>query len=163
MSDNKAEFRKMRRLVGIEQAQHVMTDQQISDALIANGIMRLADKNELLILHDGSDIRKQYANHLDSLGKVRALDGRIINGYNSFNSVAVDLHGKLVAPIATEIYSNREEDFVSQKDIKLISKPLSKKANEEDKLHYEAIKAKVKNNSHLNSTLIAKQIGRAHV
>ena len=61
MSDDKAEFRKMRRLVGIDEAKNVIDNQQISGALIANGIMRLADKNELLVLHDGSDIRKKYA------------------------------------------------------------------------------------------------------
>ena len=157
MSNDKAEFRKMRRLVGVDEAKNVIDNQKISDALIANGIMRLADKNELLVLHDGSDIRKKYSKALESIGKVRDLDGHIINGYHSFNSVAVDLHGKLVTPIATEVYSNREENFVSQKDLKLISKSLSKKATEEDRLHYEAIKTKVKNHQYLNSTLIAKR------
>ena len=156
MSDNKAEFRKMRRLVSLDEAKNVIDNEQISEALIANGIMKLADKDELLILHDGSDIRKPYATELESIGKVRALNGDVINGYHSFNSVAVDLHGKLVTPIATEIYSNREENFVSQKDLKLISKPLSKKANEADRLHYEAIKEKVSKQKHLNSTLVAK-------
>ena len=156
MSDDKAEFRKMRRLVGLDEAKNVIDNRQIRDALIANGVMRLADKDELLVLHDGSDIRKKYSKELESIGKVRDLDGHIINGYHSFNSVAVDLHGKLVTPIATEIYSNREEKFVSQKDIKLISKPLSKKATEADRLHYEEIKTKVKNQEHLNSTLVAK-------
>lgn len=156
MSDNKAEFRKLRRLVSLDEAKNVIDNKQISEALIANGIMRLADKDELLVLHDGSDIRKPYATDLESIGKVRALNGDIINGYHSFNSVAVDLHGKLVTPIATEIYSNREENFVSQKNLKLISKPLSKKANEADKLHYAAIKAQVSSQKHLNSTLVAK-------
>jgi Transposase DDE domain len=156
MSDNKAEFRKMRRLVSLDEAKNVIDNKQISEALIANGIIKLADKDELLILHDGSDIRKPYATDLESIGKVRALNGDIINGYHSFNSVAVDLHGRLVTPIATEIYSNREENFVSQKNLKLISKPLSKKANEADKLHYEAIKAQVSSQKHLNSTLVAK-------
>jgi hypothetical protein len=156
MSDNKAEFRKMRRLVSLDEAKNVLDNEQISEALIANGIMKLADKDELLILHDGSDIRKPYATELESIGKVRSLNGDIINGYHSFNSVAVDLHGKLVTPIATEIYSNREERFVSQKDLKLISKPLSKKANESARLHYEAIKEKVSKQKHLNSTLVTK-------
>lgn len=136
MSDNKAEFRRMRRLVSLDEAKNVIDNEQISEALIANGIMKLAGKDELLILHDGSDIRKPYATELESIGKVRSLNGDVINGYHSFNSVAVDLHGKLVTPIATEIYSNREEHFVSQKDLKLLSKPLSKKANESARLHY---------------------------
>lgn len=156
MSDNKAEFRKMRRLVSLDEAKNVIDNEQISEALIANGIMKLADKDELLILHDGSDIRKPYASELESIGKVRALNGDVINGYHSFNSVAVDLHGKLVTPIATEIYSNREGNFISQKDLKLISKPLSKKANEATKLHYEAVKEKVSSQKYLNSTLVAK-------
>jgi hypothetical protein len=156
MSDNKAEFRKMRRLVSLDEAKNVIDNKQISEALIANGIMKLADKDELLVLHDGSDIRKPYATDLESIGKVRALNGDIINGYHSFNTVAVDLHGKLLTPIATEIYSNREENFVSQKNLKLISKPLSKKANEADKLHYDAIKAQISSQKHLNSTLVAK-------
>ena len=84
MSDDKAEFRKLRRLVGLDQAKNVIDDRQISDALIANGIMKLADKDELLVLHDGSDIRKKYASQLESIGKVRDLDGHIINGYKNF-------------------------------------------------------------------------------
>jgi hypothetical protein len=132
MSEDKAQFRKLRRLVGLAQAKNVIDNQQISDALMSNGITKLANKDELLVLHDGSDIRKKYANELESIGKVRDLEGHIINGYHSFNSVIVDLSGKSVTPIATEIYSNREENFVSQRDLKLISKPLSKKASEED-------------------------------
>ena len=44
MSDNKAEFRKMRRLVSLDEAKNVINNEQISEALIANGIMRLAAK-----------------------------------------------------------------------------------------------------------------------
>ena len=102
----------MRRLVSLDKVKNVIDNQQISEALIAYGTMKLADKDELLVLHDGSDIRKPYASGLESLGKVRALNGDVINGYHSFNSVAVDLHGKSVVPIATEIYSNREENFI---------------------------------------------------
>lgn len=156
MSNNKAEFRKMRRLVSLDKAKNVIDNEQISEALIANGIIRLADKAEFLVLHDGSDIRKPYASDLESIGKVRALNGDIINGYHSFNSVAVDLHGKSVVPIATEIYSNREENFISQKDLKLISKPLSKKATEATRQHYEAIKEKARSQKYLNSTLVAQ-------
>jgi len=157
MSEDKAQFRKLRRLVGLAQAKNVIDNQQISDALMSNGITKLANKDELLVLHDGSDIRKKYANELESIGKVRDLEGHIINGYHSFNSVIVDLSGKSVTPIATEIYSNREENFVSQRDLKLISKPLSKKASEEDKAHYEAISLKVASSDYLNSTLVSKR------
>jgi hypothetical protein len=32
-------------------------------------------------VHDGSDIRKEHSQPLESLGKVRSLSGSIINGY----------------------------------------------------------------------------------
>lgn len=156
ISAGRTEFRKLRRLLGMDAAKNVLNDKQISEALIANGITKLADKDELLVLHDGSDIRKKYAKELEDIGKVRDLDGHIISGYNSFNSVAVDLHGKSVTPLATEIYSNGSEDFISQKDLKLISKPLSKKATEAQRLHYEEIQEKAKNLDYLNHTLVAK-------
>lgn len=141
----------------MDEAKNVINDKRISEALLANGIRKLAGRDELLVLHDGSDIRKKYAKQLESLGKVRDLDGHIINGYNSFNSVVVDLQGRSVTPIATEIYSNRSEEFVGQKDLKFISKPLSKKATEEQKLRYEVLQARVAKGAYLNTTLVSKR------
>lgn len=141
-----------------DQAKNVLNDQQINEALFENGVTRLADKDELLVIHDGSDIRKEYSSKLDDLGKVRSLNGKIINGYSSFNSIAVDLHGKDITLLNTEIYSNKANEFISQKDLKLISKPLSKKATEEQKAHYAEVKAKVDaTTGHINSSIIAKQ------
>lgn len=93
---NRSDYVKMSRLLGLEEAKNILDDKKISAALLESGVAKLADKSELLILHDGSDIRKQYSSKLEELGKVRDLDGNIINGYSSFNSVAVDLHGKEV-------------------------------------------------------------------
>jgi hypothetical protein len=147
------------RLVGLDnQAKNVLNDQQINDALFENGVTRLADKDELLVIHDGSDIRKAHSRKLDDLGKVRDLNGKIINGYSSFNSIAVDLNGKDITLLNTEIYSNKANEFISQKDLKLISKPLSKKVTEEQKAHYTNVKAKVEaTTNHMNSSIIAKQ------
>ncbi len=149
----------MSRLLGVnDQAKNTLNDQQINDALFENGVTRLADKDELLVIHDGSDIRKEYSSKLENLGKVRDLSGKIINGYSSFNSIAIDLHGKELTLLSTEIYSNKADDFISQKDLKLVSKPLSDKSSEEQKAHYEEVKAKVEaTKDHINSSIIAKQ------
>ena len=154
---NRAEYVKMSRLLGLEDAKNILNDKQISKALLENGITRLAGKDELLVLHDGSDIRKEHSSKLEDLGKVRNLSGKIINGYSSFNTVAVDLAGKDITLLSTEIYSNKSEEFISQKDLKLISKPLSKKATEEQKAHYETIKSRVADTEHINSSIVAKQ------
>jgi len=141
-----------------EQVKNVLNDKQINAALFENGITKLADKDELLVIHDGSDIRKKHSSKLEDLGKVRDLNGKIINGYNSFNSIAVDLNGKDLTLLTTEIYSNKADDFISQKDLKLIAKPLSKKATEEQKAYYETVMARVGAiTAHTNSSIIAKQ------
>lgn len=147
----------MSRLLGLEDAKNVLDDKQISAALLENGVTKLVSKDELLVIHDGSDIRKEYASKLDNLGKVRDLNGNIINGYSSFNTIAVDLAGKDITLLSTEIYSNRSDDFVAQKDMKLISKPLSKKATLEDKDYYNTIKNKVENTKCINTSIITKQ------
>lgn len=147
----------MSRVLGLEDAKNVLNEQQIAAALLEHGITKLADENELLLIHDGSDIRKEYASQLENLGKVRDLDGDIINGYSSFNTIAVDLAGKDVTLLNTEIYSNRSDDFISQKDLRLVAKPLSKKATPEQAMHYAAIKTKVAAATHINSSIVAKQ------
>ena len=153
----RSECVKMSRLLGLEEAKNVLNDKQISEALLENGVTKLAATDELLIIHDGSDIRKEHASKLDDLGKVRSLDGKIINGYSTFNTIAVDLLGKDLTLLSTEIYSNRSEKFIPQKDIKLVSKPLSKKATPEEKAHYDEVKCKVENTEHINTTIAAKQ------
>jgi hypothetical protein len=147
----------MSRLLGLEESKNILDDEKISAALLENGVAKLANKDELLILHDGSDIRKRYANKLEDLGKVRALDGSIINGYSSFNSVAVDLQGKEVTLLDCEVYSNRGEAFISQADLKFISKPLAKKTTLEQASRYEGIKAKVEASEYYNSSLVMRQ------
>jgi len=143
--------------MGLDGAKNILDDKKISKALLERGISNLACKDELLILHDGSDIRKKYASKLEDLGKVRDLNGKIINGYSSFNTVAVDLSGKEITLLSTEIYSNRSESFIAQKDLLLVSKPLSKKASAEQAAHYEEIQTKVATEEYQNSSIVAKQ------
>ena len=158
ISKNRAQYAKLSRLVGLDSTvKNILDDKQISKAMLENGITKMVDENELLILHDGSDIRKEYANKLEYLGKVRDLNGNIINGYNSFNTVVVDLSGKTVVPLSTKIYSNKADNFISQKDLKLISKPLSKKATPEQIAHYNNIQAKVTTSEYINSSIVAKE------
>jgi len=154
---NRSDYVKITRLLGLEEAKNVLDDKKISAALLESGVAKLAGKNELLVLHDGSDIRKQYSNKLEELGKVRDLDGSIINGYSSFNSVAVDLRGKEVTLLGSEVYSNRGEDFISQADLKFISKPLAKKATPEQKTRYEELKVKAEASEYYNSALVMRQ------
>ncbi len=51
----------------------------------------LKDSEEIYVLYDSCDIRKPSAPEMEVIGKVMSLDKKIINGYKTFNSVAIDL------------------------------------------------------------------------
>lgn len=108
----------MRRLLGADNNKNILDSQDINDALIKNGITSLAGKDELLLLHDISDIRKEHSVMMENLGKVRDLNNNIINGFTSFNSVAVDTHGKSLTLLGVQIYSNNDVNYVTEEEYK---------------------------------------------
>ena len=108
----------MRRLLGADNNKKVLDSDGINDALIANGITSLANKDDLLLLHDVSDIRKEHSVMMENLGKVRDLNNNIINGFTSFNSVAVDTQGKSLSLLGVQIYSNKAPNYVTEDEYK---------------------------------------------
>ena len=77
---DRSDYVKASRLLGLEAAKNVLSDEQISAALLENGITKLTAKDELLVIHDGSDIRKEYASKLDNLG-IEIFTQNILNEY----------------------------------------------------------------------------------
>ena len=94
-SKDKAEFDRHKSLLD-GSLKSILDDKKISDALHKNGVNVLADSDHLILLHDPCDIRKEHSKGLENLGKVRSLDGDIVNGYSTFNTVAVDEKNKQV-------------------------------------------------------------------
>ena len=76
MANNDAEYKQMSRL--LSSGKTTLDNDKISDALREAGIMKLAQINELLLISDPSDIRKEYSIVIEDLGKVRDLSGDII-------------------------------------------------------------------------------------
>ena len=68
----------------------VLDDKKISKALIKNSVEKLSGNKRLYIFSDHSDSRKPYSKKLENLGKVRDLNGNIINGYTTLGSVVLD-------------------------------------------------------------------------
>lgn len=157
ITTSESEFVKYKRLLGMDKAKNILKDKDINDALLQNGLDKLVDSKEIIVIHDGSDIRKEYTKTGDNLGKVRDLNGKMINGYSSFNSVAIDIHGRNITLLGTEIYSNKADEFISQKDLKLAASPLSKKATLEEQKHYEDIKSKIESTEYINNSLVAQK------
>ena len=74
------------------------------------------------MLHDACDIRKEHSRKLEKLGKVRSLNGKIINGYSTFNTVSVDEKTKELRLVETTLYSNQDEYYVTKEEVKIDDK-----------------------------------------
>ena len=77
-----------------------------------------AGRSYVVLVHDGCDIRKPHSKELECLGWVRDLSGKWVRGYQSMNSVLVDMKSKEVNLLRCTPYSSAEANFVSQEDLK---------------------------------------------
>lgn len=135
---------------------NVLDDEKISEALLSNSIKSLAGRGDLILLHDPSDIRKTYSRKLEDLGKVLSLEKKVINGYSSFNTVAVDVIGKQLKLLGTEIYSNRSSEYVTQEEIKNQEKECPQSATEEEQRRYNEIKERISSEDYINLSRITQ-------
>lgn len=99
---------------------------------IANAASRRVHKQTLIII-DPSDIRKNYAEAMPFLGRVRdGSTGEIVNGYWSCLAVACEVGKRRMIPLHHRLWSASAPDFVSenhqiQQIIDTISKAVSKR------------------------------------
>jgi hypothetical protein len=80
------------------------------------GLAKMNNNCKILIPLDGCEIRKQWTRKSEMLDRVRDLDGKTINGYHSYCTIAVreDNHG--IHLLEHKIYSTKTEDFLSKND-----------------------------------------------
>lgn len=98
--------------------QSVLDDQKISETLRQMSVDGLSDEDVVIALHDPCDIRKEYSEKLENLGIVRDLDGKLINGYNTFNTVCVNGDGKRLHLSDITVYSNGDKaHYVKQTEL----------------------------------------------
>lgn len=104
--------------------QSVLDGENISDALLSVGSQHIQKKcgdakpDMLVLLHDPCDIRKEYAEELEHLGTVRSLDGKLMPGYQTFNTVVVTEQGTSPQPLNTTVYSNGDPHYVTEEELK---------------------------------------------
>lgn len=154
---DKAEFDRHKSLLD-GSLKSVLDDEKISEALRENGVQALQGKDRLILLHDPCDIRKEYSKQLENLGKVRSLDNEIINGYSTFNTVAVDENRKKLQLLDLEVYSNADPHYVTQEELKQFKKGiLQKSTNEQDRLRAEQIEQFIREDTYLNLSRLTRQ------
>ena len=96
----------------------VLDNKKISQALIRNSVEKLSGNKRLYIFSDHSDSRKPYSKKLENLGKVRDLNGSIINGYTTLGSVILDENKKELTLSNISVQSNKESNFITKKELK---------------------------------------------
>jgi len=115
-------------------------------------------KNRLFLSIFQSDIRKKYSKELENIGKVLDLDKNVINGYHTFNTVAVDKKNQQLHLVDTKVYSNRESQFVTKKELELYHKGvLQSSTDPKQRNRAKVIKDLLKTDSYINLSRITKE------
>ena len=96
----------------------VLDEKKISKALKDKSVEKLQGNKRIYIFSDHSDSRKPYSKKLENLGKVRALNGDIINGYTTLGSVILDESKKELTLSNISVQSNKEPSFITKKEMK---------------------------------------------
>ena len=123
--------------------QSVLDDQKISETLRQMSVDGLSDEDVVIALHDPCDIRKEYSEKLENLGIVRDLNGKLINGYNTFNTVCVNGDGKRLHLSDITVYSNGDKaHYVKQTELdELVKKQVASVKKKEEVAFTEREKA----------------------
>jgi hypothetical protein len=112
ISADQNEYKKIYRTLSGENKMTELDDELVNDALTAEAIRCLSNESSIYLIHDPSDIRKPYSTKAENLGKVRDLKNNIINGYSTYNIIAITPNSKRVHLISHESYSNKDPKFL---------------------------------------------------
>jgi hypothetical protein len=102
LSRDKAEFDRFKGLVDGSLLNGIQAE-ALNEVLLEQAKLRLAGKQSMVLVHDICELRKQYSQSMEELGKVRDLAGKWINGYRSFDSIAIDIERKKIHLLACQV------------------------------------------------------------
>ena len=120
----------------------------LDNSLKENRIENFSGKKRLYIASDNCDIRKKHSWKMENIGKVLDLDKKVINGFTTLASVAIDEGKHDVTLMEINIFSNGDARFVRQKELEVFEN-----GKTEDKIREAEIKALVDEDKHINMTL----------
>lgn len=118
MSETKQEYKKLYRTITCENKLSDISPELINKALMENVQSKVTDINDVYLIHDPSDIRKPHTKKSENIGKVRDLNGNIINGYSSYNIVSIIPNDNTINLLSHCSYSNKDENFLKLEDVK---------------------------------------------
>jgi len=148
---NRKEYDNLLNLINGELV-NVLDVKKLNISLLSNSIECSRDQYSVIVIHDGSDIRKPESQELEYLGWVQDLDKNWIRGYKTYNSVLIDNHTGKLKLLSCVPYSAKDPDFVSQEELRLFEK--NKLTDKERVLEIENA---LTNADNYNSKSICKQ------
>lgn len=120
LSADSNEYERYERLLEASNKYHLSTE-MMNSALQLKGKENLQREKSITIIHDPSDIRKPYSLEMENIDKVQSLNGEWINGYSSFNSVAIDSASKIHLLGCTPYSKKENKDYQELQNEQIIS------------------------------------------
>lgn len=116
MSDSKAGYDVFKGLVSGKQV-NTLSSVLTQECLQAKSIAALQDSEYIYVLHDPCDIRKSHSQKMEGIGQVLDLSKKVVNGYKSMNSVAVDAQKREVNLLYHHLYSTQSANYLPEATI----------------------------------------------
>lgn len=110
--------RRLRRLIHHQNQRSDLSADTLTERLHAHGAGRVAHTPELIVVLDGSDLRKPHSQKLEYLDAVRDLKGQSIPGYHTLNAIGLTPEGRQTLLYHTT-YSTRAPGFTSENTLVL--------------------------------------------
>lgn len=153
IASNKKEYKCFQRTLTGDNKLSDLSPEMVNRSLMEDTLAKISKSSEVHLIHDPSDIRKPHSSKTENLGKVRDLNGRIINGYSSYNIVAITPNNKTVQLLSHRSYSNKDPDFLKLETIKKLEEGKKFEGEEAARKLYES-------DSYFNKKSISKEIMR---
>ena len=156
VADDKKEYNRYKTLLD-GSLKSVLDNEKISQALRENAVEAMSAQEEIVLIHDPCEIRKKYSKSLGKIGKVLDLDKNVINGYSTFNTIAVDRKNKRLRLVDTKVYSNKEPNFLTKKELEEYHRGILQKSEDpEQQNRAEVIQDLLKQDNYINFHRITK-------
>lgn len=110
--------RRLRRLVHHEHRRSDLSAERLLDHIQAHGAARLTGCDEVIVILDGSDLRKPHSQTLAYLDTVRDLKGQPVAGYHTLNAIGLTPDGRQTLLYHT-LYSTLAPGFTSENTVVL--------------------------------------------
>jgi len=111
ISANRNEYDRSKTLLD-NSLKEVLDDKKVSQTLKENSIEKFSEKKRVYVPSDHCDIRKKHSWKMENIGKVLDLDKKVINGFSSLASVAIDENKKDVTLLDVTVFNNAQERFI---------------------------------------------------